>query len=108
MINSKNLKIDTACFGEGLILTGIVPWYEYIDGKKQNKLKGYKYEIAIPNLGFEKLAVKIVGNQQIEIGDDFPKVKFYELEVIPYAIDGSLRLSAEARSIEKITKPQAK
>lgn len=108
MINNKNIKIDTACFGEGLILTGIAPWYEYIDGKKQNKLKGYKYEIAIPALGFEKLAVKIAGNQQIELGDDFPVVKFNELEVTPYAIDGSLRLSAEAKSIEKVNKPQAK
>lgn len=108
MINSKNLKIDIACFGDGIILTGITPWYEYVDGKKQNKLKGYKYEVAIPVLGFEKLAVKIRGNQQIEIGDDFPVVKFDGLEVTPYAIEGSLRLSAEAKLIEKVNKPQTK
>ncbi len=108
MINSKNLKIDTACFGEGLILTGITPWYEYIDGKKQNKLKGYKYEIAIPVLGFEKLAVKIRGNQLIEIGDEFPVVEFEELEVVPYVIEGQLRLAASAKTIKRVNEAQAK
>ena len=108
MISGKDLKIDVSCLGDGFILTGIAPWHDYIDGKRQSNLKGYKYEVAVPALRFEKLAVKIEGRQLIEMGDEPQAVSFSGLEVTPYAMDSQLRLSATAKSIEKVNKATAK
>lgn len=54
-----DLKIDTDSLGDKYILTDIVPFYEYSEGKKTDTLLGYRYDVALPYLKIEKLSVKV-------------------------------------------------
>lgn len=54
-----DLKIDTGSLGDKYILTDIVLFYEYSEGKKTDTLLGYRYDVALPYLKMEKLSVKV-------------------------------------------------
>lgn len=45
------------------ILIGIQKFFEYQDGKKTERLAGYKYE-AVDTMSFDKITVKIKGQEE--------------------------------------------
>lgn len=103
MISAKNLKIDNRIFGENLLLVEVSEYFNYVNGVRETTPAGYKYTIAMPELAFEKLSVKIPGAKLIEVGSDgFAKVKFHSLDVKPYVHNGNIELTATAAGIEKM------
>ncbi|NBI07290.1 hypothetical protein [Senegalia massiliensis] len=98
-----DLRIDTKDLGE-FILANISPFYEYIDGKKSDKLLGYRYDVALPSKKLEKLGVKVenltplidIENEEIPIG---MKIDFHGLEVGSYYMNGNVHVKAKAKSV---------
>ena len=66
MLNIRNLKIDNASLGTKKLLVDISPAYEYKDNKRTDNVTGYRYTVALPEHGLEKLGVKIEGRQLID------------------------------------------
>lgn len=100
MLDTKKLRIDPSSLGTVFMLTDVTPWYEYSNGRRTDSQIGFKYVVAVANHGLEKVAVKIKGKHAlVETGDDFPQVKFENLELVPYVINGQLQISASATSI---------
>lgn len=46
-------------------LTGIRPYYEYKEGVRTTNIKGYTYEVVLIEKGFEKINVKIEGEDKL-------------------------------------------
>ena len=69
MLNIRNLKIDPTSLGEKMLLVDITPAYEYKDGRRLDTVTGYRYIVALPEHGLEKLGVKIDGKQLLEKPD---------------------------------------
>ena len=66
MLNIRDLRIDPASLGSKKLLVDISPAYEYKDGKRTDNLTGYRYTVALPEHGLDKISVRIDGKQLIE------------------------------------------
>lgn len=102
-MNLLNLVIDSAkTVGHNLLLTDIRPFYEY-DGNNQrlDKISGYKYEVTLPERKFEKIVVKITGNQRVNMDDscDFLPVIFDDLQLKLYWTPNGYNISASAKNV---------
>lgn len=95
------VKIDSqATLGGGLLLTGVNPVYAYDNGKRTDTIVAYKYEVAMSERGFDKIAVKIAGPKQLEAPiDDSPMVVFDGLDVFIYYLNGKFHVGARATAI---------
>ena len=102
MLNIRNLKIDPTSLGEKMLLVDITPAYEYKDGRRLDTVTGYRYIVALPEHGLEKLGVKIDGKQLLEKPDGFAEVEFTGLEVFAYEAQGKTQISARATGIQLI------
>lgn len=101
MISISNLKIDPASLGENLMLTDVTPHFDYNGAEKT--LVGFKYKVACPFHKLETITIKIAGKKQLEAEDGiFPIVKFSNLEIKVYIIDGKPVISATATAIHKM------
>ncbi len=66
MLTLKQLVINSkATLGENLKLVGIAPAYEYRDGKRLNDVVGYRYSVVSPTLGYDKIDIKVLGEQPL-------------------------------------------
>ncbi|MBQ7923389.1 MAG: hypothetical protein IJ325_12590 [Clostridia bacterium] len=99
MLNIRNLKIDPTSLGEKMLLVDITPAYEYKDGRRLDTVTGYRYIVALPEHGLEKLGVKIDGKQLVEKPEGFAEVEFSGLEVFAYEAQGKTQISARATGI---------
>ena len=99
MLNIRNLKIDPTSLGEKMLLVDITPAYEYKDGRRLDTVTGYRYIVALPEHGLEKLGVKIDGKQLLDKPDGFAEVEFDGLEVFAYEAQGKTQISARATGI---------
>lgn len=102
-MNARKIVIDTEA------TLGPPPYWlcevkedrEYINNRPTDKILGYKYITAIPNLGLDKLSVKIPGPQQIALSnDELEGVAFENLSLSVYGTDNKqVGLSAKATRI---------
>ena len=99
MLNIRNLKIDPTSLGEKMLLVDITPAYEYKDGRRLDTVTGYRYIVALPEHGLEKLGVKIDGKQLLDKPDGFAEVELDGLEVFAYEAQGKTQISARATGI---------
>ena len=99
MLNIRNLKIDPTSLGEKMLLVDITPASEYKDGRRLDTVTGYRYIVALPEHGLEKLGVKIDGKQLLDKPDGFVEVEFDGLEVFAYEAQGKTQISARATGI---------
>lgn len=102
MLNIRNLKIDPTSLGEKMLLVDITPAYEYKDGRRLDTVTGYRYIVALPEHGLEKLGVKIDGKQLLEKPEGFAEVEFTGLEVFAYEAQGKTQISARATGISLV------
>lgn len=103
MTNLTSLKFDNAQFGKQMQLIGVEPFYKYENGKKTDFVGGYKYEVVLLQMNYEKIEVKIEGDRQIEQMEKYDvPVKFNGLEVGFYQdfTTKNLHLKATAKAIE--------
>ena len=82
-----------------MLLVDITPAYEYKDGRRLDTVTGYRYIVALPEHGLEKLGVKIDGKQLLDKPDGFAEVEFTGLEVFAYEAQGKTQISARATGI---------
>lgn len=99
MLNIRDLKIDPASLGAKKLLVDITPAYEYKDGRWSETITGYRYIVALPEHGLEKIGVKIEGRQLLEKPKGFAEVEFSGLEVFAYESQGKTQISAKATGI---------
>lgn len=103
-MNLKNIKIDAKkTVGNTTLLVDVIPTYEYIEGKRTDKITAYKYVIVLPERGFEKISVKIEGNQLIDSPEDgYTEVHIDNLTLSLYWRAGTYDISAKATGIREV------
>ena len=104
MLSLNELRIDASSIGKVKYLAAVSPYYKYDENKNRTDIiEGYKYEVALPEVRYEKIAVKIPGEKQLEYsgGSNVP-VDFSDLEIKAYIISGNAQFSAKASKITKV------
>ena len=94
-----DLMISPKSLGEKLWLVGVSPAYEYKDGRRTDTILGYRYSVALPERGLDKIDVRIDGQQQAESPDGYVEVRFDGLEVFIYWSRGDYHVGARANGI---------
>ncbi len=95
-----HLKLPPNCIGKKLLLVDVAPSYKYVDGHRTDDIKAYRYTVASPELGFDKLSVVIEGEQLIEKPDSYVEVVFEGLNVFIYWRAGNYDVGATATGIK--------
>ncbi len=101
---TNNLFIDPSCLGDAMQLVDVRP-IMYADGKRLDAPVGNTYEVCVRALRNDKLAVKIMGAQQMEQPSTMQDiyVQFDDLRVRPYVTrEGRLALTATATGIKPV------
>ena len=79
---------------------GVEPAYIYVNGKKTDKIGGYKYTILVPDLGMMQFKVKVAGAQRFEIDGNYVAVELLGSAFVPYvSSNGRVAFSAKAEDI---------
>lgn len=97
-----DLIIDPKSLGNKLWLVDVTPAYEYKDNRRTDTVTGYRYAVAMPEKGLEKINVKIDGKQLTEAPDGFVEVRFEGLEVFIYWSQGQPQVGAKATGIQLV------
>lgn len=79
-----DLIVSPKSLGDKLWLVDVSPAYEYKDGKRTDTVLGYRYSVALPEKGLDKVDVRIDGQQQTEAPNGYVEVRFDGLEVFIY------------------------
>ncbi len=98
-MNIIKLKIDVRSIGTKKLLVDVTPAYVYKNGVKTNEIEGYRYGLVLPEIGFERLSVKILGDKLIEQPEQYAEVDLEGLELNLYHKGGSYDVSATATGI---------
>ena len=104
-MNVLDVTIDAdATVGKTLLLTSVRPYYAYKGNQKLDKIAGYRYEIAMAERKFEKLSVKIEGEQRVTVSDsvDYLPVIFENLQLKLYFISEVCNIVATASNIKVV------
>ena len=94
-----DLIIDPKSLGEKVWLVDVIPAYEYKNGQRTDSITGYRYSIALPEKGLEKINVRIDGKKLMEAPEGYAEVKFSGLEVFIYWNNGQPIVGAKANGI---------
>ncbi|MCI9414532.1 MAG: hypothetical protein HFJ79_05055 [Clostridiales bacterium] len=97
-----DLIIDPKSLGNKFWLVDVSPAYEYKDGKRTDTVTGYRYAVALPEKGLEKINVKIDGKQLMDPPDGYAEVRFEGLEVFVYWSRGDYAVGAKATGISLV------
>ena len=98
----SDLIIDPKSLGSKLWLVEVSPAYEYKDNHRTDTITGYRYTIALPEKGLDKITVKIDGEQRMETPDGYAEVRFDGLEVFLYWSRGDYTVGARATGIHPV------
>ena len=102
MLKPTDMIISTESIGNKLLLVDVKPRYEYSNNQRTNKIIGYGYIVVLPEKAFERLTVKIDGEQQIEVPDGYVEVNFTDLELYIYWYQGQCTVGACASGIHAV------
>ena len=80
-------------------MVDVSPAYEYKDGKRTDTVLGYRYSVALPEKGLDKVDVRIDGQQQTEAPNGYVEVRFDGLEVFIYWSKCDYHVGAKATGI---------
>lgn len=101
-------KIDPATFGNKMWLVDVKPAYAYENNHRTDTVIGYRYIVALPERGLDKVSIRIDGAKRMDAPNGFMEVKFENLEVFIYWSRGEYQLGARATNIHPVaasTKP---
>ena len=107
MLKINDLRIDPASLGKDKLLVEVAPKYEYQNKVRTENIVGYKYVVALPAHGLEKISVAIDGQQLMENPERFEPVEFDGLEISAYLINGQIQITGKAKGI-RLMKPETK
>lgn len=97
-----DLVIDPKSLGNKLWLVDVTPAYEYQNNKRTDTVLGYRYAVALPEKGLEKINVRIDGDKRMEAPDGYAEVRFDDLEVFIYWSQGQPQVGAKATGIHLV------
>ena len=98
-----DLIIDPRSLGNKLWLVDVTPAYEYQNNKRTDTVLGYRYAVALPEKGLDKINVRIDGDKRMEAPDGYADVRFDDLEVFIYWSQGQPQVGARATGIHLVT-----
>lgn len=98
-----DLLIDPKSLGDKLWLVDVLPAYEYKENHRTDTITGYRYTVAMPDRGLDKINVRIDGKQLMEAPDGYMEVRFDGLEVFIYWSQGQPQVGAKATGIHLVT-----
>lgn len=90
-----DLIVSPKSLGDKLWLVDVSPAYEYKDGKRTDTVLGYRYSVALPEKGLDKVDVRIDGQQQTEAPNGYVEVRFDGLEVFIYWSKGDYHVGGK-------------
>ena len=99
-----DLIIDPRSLGSKLWLVEVSPAFAYVNNRKTDTILGYRYTVALPEKGLEKINVRIDGDKRMEAPDGYVEVRFDGLEVFIYWSQGQPQVGAKATGIHLVTK----
>ena len=88
--------------GNKLWLVDVTPAYEYQNNRRTDTILGYRYAVALPEKGLDKINVRIDGDRQMEPPNGFVEVRFDNLEVFIYWSQGQPQVGAKATGIHGV------
>ena len=86
-----DLIIDPKSLGSKLWLVEVSPAYEYQNNRRTDTVLGYRYTVALPEKGLDKINVRIDGEKRMDNPDGYVEVRFDGLEVFIYWSQGQPR-----------------
>ena len=99
----SDLIISPKSLGNKLWLVDVSPAYEYQNNRRTDTVLGYRYSIAMPERGLDKVDVRIDGQQQMDAPNGYEEVRFDNLEVFIYWSKGDYHVGAKATGIHIVT-----
>ena len=98
-----DLIIDPKSLGNKLWLVEVTPAYEYgKDGRRTDTITGYRYSVALPEKGRDKISVRIDGKPLMETPDGYAEGRFDNLELFVYWSRGDYAIGAKATGIHLV------
>lgn len=97
-----DLIIDTRSLGSKLWLVDVAPAYEYQNNRRTDTILGYRYTVAMPEKGLDKINVRIDGKQLMDAPNGYVEVCFNGLEVFIYWSQGQPQVGARATGIHLV------
>ena len=83
-------------------MANVQPYYRYDEsGNKTTDVEGYRYDIVLPDVGYEKVSVKIPGERQLDDSAIGTLVELNDLDIKVYVIRGELMITIKASKIVK-------
>lgn len=98
-----DLIVSPKSLGDKLWLVDVSPTYEYQNNRRTDTVLGYRYSIAMPERGLDKVDVRIDGQQQMDAPNGYEEVRFDNLEVFIYWSKGDYHVGAKATGIHIVT-----
>ena len=98
-----DLIVSPKSLGDKLWLVEVSPAYEYQNNRRTDTVLGYRYSIAMPERGLDKVDVRIDGQQQMDAPNGYEEVRFDNLEVFIYWSKGDYHVGAKATGIHIVT-----
>ena len=83
-----DLTIDPRSLGNKLWLVEVSPAYEYQNNRRTDTVLGYRYTVALPEKGLDKINVRIDGDKLMDAPDGYAAVRFVGLEVFTSSTQG--------------------
>ncbi len=99
-MNIAKVPVDVRRLLHSALLISVAPAFEYQNGVRTKNVIGYKYGVLLPELAYEKINIKILGDQQMEVKEDAIAVQFEEVEAKIYNVDGRYDVSVSASTIK--------
>ena len=82
----SDLIIDPASLGKRFWLVDVIPSYAYQNGQRTDTVTGYRYTVALPDKGLDKINVRIDGEQRMDAPNGFVEVRFDESRTVPVLV----------------------
>jgi len=102
-LNFRDLVVDNEkTLGREMILIEVADTYRYADNERTSDVIGKTYTVLLPERGCATLAVKVPGTgnagTNLKVGG-VQRVRFQNLTLTPYAMNGRSGVSAKATGI---------
>ena len=98
----QDLIIDPKSLGNKLWLVDVAPVYEYKDNRRTENITGYRYTVAMPEKGLDKINIRIDGKQLVEKPNGYAEVTFIGLELSLYMMNTQPQVKATATGISLV------
>ena len=94
-----DLIIAPKSLGSKLWLVEVSPAYEYQNNRRTDTILGYRYTVALPEKGLDKINVRIDGDKLLDTPDGYAEVRFDSLEVFIYWSQNQPQVGAKATGV---------